>query len=76
MANHQWILYSHQNQKGKKFSYLTLQNSKKIFPIDYLAPINKNSSQNITKNQCIYINLQKEYEEEKELIDLLDGKRK
>ena len=76
MVNQQWILYSHQNQKGKKFLYITLQNSKKIFPIDFLAPINKTSSQNITKSQCIYINLQDEYEEEKELIDLLDGKRK
>ncbi len=52
-----------------------------FFPSDFFEPIspsiyfNKNEN-NLSKSKSTYVNLQKEEEEDKELIDLLDGKRK
>ena len=56
-----------------------------FFPSDFFDPIyspsNSNQSKsinynNINKTKSTYVNLQKEEEEDKELLDLLEGKRK
>ena len=55
----------------------------KIFPSDFFEPIlpkqkdNNSSSKNSTRGpKSIYVSLQKEYDEDKELLDLLSSKRK
>ena len=56
-----------------------------FFPSDFFDPIyspsNSNQPKSINynnknKTKSTYVNLQKEEEEDKELLDLLDGKRK
>ena len=57
-----------------------------FFPSDFFEPIYSpqksnpikliNDNNNKNKSKSIYVNLQKEEEEDKELLDLLDGKRK
>ena len=56
-----------------------------FFPSDFFEPINtpSNSSHNKpiyynsgNKTRSIYVNLQREEEEDRELLDLLEGKRK
>ena len=42
---------------------------------NHIKPINFNSN-NSNKSKITYVNLQKEEEEDKELLALLDGKRK
>jgi hypothetical protein len=56
-----------------------------FFPSDFFEPIYSPqksnpikliNDNNKNKSKSIYVNLQKEEEEDKELLDLLDGKRK
>jgi hypothetical protein len=52
-----------------------------FFPSDFFEPISPSmhsikNENSLSKSKSIYVNLQKEEEEDKELIDLLDGKRK
>ena len=56
-----------------------------FFPSDFFEPISSSTNSinkksinfnNTNKAKSIYVNLQKEEEEDKELLDLLNGKRK
>jgi len=56
-----------------------------FFPSDFFEPISSSTNSNnkksinfnnTNKSKSIYVNLQKEEEEDRELLDLLNGKRK
>ncbi len=68
------------NSKPKKYKIKNIKNSlinPKSFPRDFFEPIKKEEEEiNIFKSQQIYIDLQTEYDEDKELLDLLEGKGK
>ena len=63
------------------FSFFIQNKSSKLFPSDFFEPIlpkQEKKSSSIKTNRSpksIYVSLQKEYEEDRELLDLLSTKR-
>ena len=64
---------------------ININQNSHFFPSDFFEPIlstnnqknkNKISFNNENKSKSIYVNLQKEEEEDRELLELLEGKRK